>query len=345
MPHTSSHQPHRCLAALIAGTAIALTGCTSADGGVAVTADRTLAEASRHPLERPLYVDPESSPAQQARRWAADPARSGDRALIQRLAAQPMGVWLTDDASGPLRAARTARAADRRGRTPVFVAYNIPGRDCGLYSAGGAADGARYRRWVARVAAAIGARPAIVVLEPDAVSQAAAGTCGGQQAGARLGLLRDAVRALGRNPNTRVYLDAGNADWIPPRRMAPALRRAGIAQADGFAVNVSNFETTASSTAYGERLSRLVGGKPFVVDTSRNGNGPYADGSSEDWCNPPGRALGRTPTTVTGRRLVDAYLWVKIPGESDGTCRGGPPAGAWWPEYALGLISAAESRP
>ena len=345
MPHHSSPQLHRCLAALVVVTALALTGCTSADSGVAVTTERATTGASTDPLERPLYVDPDSSPARQVRAWATAPARAGDRALIARIAAQPMGVWLTNDADGPRRAARVSRAADRRGQTPVFVAYNIPGRDCGLYSAGGAADGDRYRRWVTRVAAAIGRRPAIVVLEPDAASQAAAGACGGQQASVRLGLLRDAVRILGAGPNTRVYLDAGNADWMPPRRMAPALRRAGIAQADGFAVNVSNFETTAASTAYGERLSRLVGGKRFVIDTSRNGNGPYADGTSEDWCNPPGRALGSAPTTDTGRRLVDAHLWVKIPGESDGTCRGGPPAGTWWPEYALGLISAAEARP
>jgi endoglucanase len=36
---------------------------------------------------------------------------------------------------------------------------------------------------------------------------------------------------------------------------------------------------------------------------------------------------------------VDAYLWVKQPGASDGTCRAGaPPAGHWWPEYALQLV-------
>ena len=39
---------------------------------------------------------------------------------------------------------------------------------------------------------------------------------------------------------------------------------------------------------------------------------------------------------------MDAYLWVKTPGESDGTCNGGPRAGQWWPEYALGLSRTAE---
>ena len=78
---------------------------------------------------------------------------------------------------------------------------------------------------------------------------------------------------------------------------------------------------------------------PFVVDTSRNGNGPYpgdtVDGAPS-WCNPPGRALGEPPTDNPGLPRVDALLWIKYPGESDGSCRPGEPeVGAWWPEYAL----------
>lgn len=101
----------------------------------------------------------------------------------------------------------------------------------------------------------------------------------------------------------------------------------------------------------------------FVVDTSRNGLGPwdwaaagYSDsGSAQDWCNPPDRGLGIKPTTHTGSDLVDAYLWIKIPGESDGQCfRDGslgaldpergmldPPAGAWFREQARELIDLA----
>ena len=51
------------------------------------------------------------------------------------------------------------------------------------------------------------------------------------------------------------------------------------------------------------------------------------DGSKGSW----------DPTTDTGQGLVDAYLWVKEPGTSDGTCRGGPAAGQWRPQYALEL--------
>ncbi|SCF71261.1 endoglucanase, partial [Streptomyces sp. MnatMP-M27] len=71
---------------------------------------------------------------------------------------------------------------------------------------------------------------------------------------------------------------------------------------------------------------------------SRNGNGP-APGKNDPqaWCNPKGRALGETPTVATGDKAIDAYLWIKRPGESDGTCKGGPTAGRWWPRYALDL--------
>jgi endoglucanase len=99
----------------------------------------------------------------------------------------------------------------------------------------------------------------------------------------------------------------------------------------------------------------------FVVDTSRNGLGPWLppadhpDGDPQDWCNPPDRALGLRPTADTGDPLLDAYLWVKTPGESDGQCnrwapagspdpvRGmmDPPAGAWFPEQALELAQLA----
>jgi endoglucanase len=80
-------------------------------------------------------------------------------------------------------------------------------------------------------------------------------------------------------------------------------------------------------------VSARVGGKHYVIDTSRNGLG----GIPGEWCNVPGQALGQLPTTRTGRALADAYLWVKYPGESDGTCNGGPRSGQWWGEYALGL--------
>ncbi|MFJ7303221.1 glycoside hydrolase family 6 protein [Streptomyces sp. NPDC099088] len=70
---------------------------------------------------------------------------------------------------GPaVRAATTAVA--RQDRAALFVACNIPHRDCGRYSAGGAADAEAYRRWIGQVADALAGSRALVVLEPDAIA-------------------------------------------------------------------------------------------------------------------------------------------------------------------------------
>ena len=120
--------------------------------------------------------------------------------------------------------------------------------------------------------------------------------------------------------------------------MANRLSKANVSVARGFSLNVSNFERTSNSIDYGKDLASRVGNKHFIIDTARNGLGPSPD---NQWCNPPGRALGEKPGAATADPLVDAYLWVKPPGESDGSCNGGPSAGQWWPEYALGLAQRA----
>jgi endoglucanase len=136
-----------------------------------------------------------------------------------------------------------------------------------------------------------------------------------------------------------VYIDAGHARWRSAASMAVRLRRAGVARARGFSLNVASFDSTRTEIRYGAAIARrLRTHTHFVIDTSRNGKGP-APGAG--WCNPPGRGLGAAPTRRTGKPLVDAFLWIKRPGESDGQCNGGPGAGSWWPDYALGLARNA----
>jgi endoglucanase len=217
----------------------------------------------------------------------------------------------------------------------VFVAYNIPNRDCASYSTGGSTSGDAYRRWIRDFADGVGGKRAIVILEPDALAGMDCLNAPAREE--RVALIREGVQAL-KAQGASVYIDAGNAQWHPPAEMAKRLQQAGIAMAEGFALNVSNVQATSLDVAYGERLSRLVGGKHFIIDTSRNGI-PGTD--PRQWCNPRGRALGVAPTTNTGHPLIDAFLWVKPPGESDGTCGGGPPAGSWWSAYALELSRLA----
>lgn len=279
--------------------------------------------AQAAPDDTAFYVDPGTQAAS-----AAETATGADRDAALRIAGTPQAMWVVD---GSDAAAARAQVADYTARaqaadaTGVLVVYAIPGRDCGAYSAGGAVE-QDYRDWVAEVAAGVVGHP-WVVLEPDALAQL--GDCDGQ--GDRVGMLRDAARLLDE-AGARVYLDAGHPAWLSAQEAADRVRQVGLDHLAGFALNVSNYRTTAESREYGEQVSALTGGARFVVDTSRNGNGP-----GDDWCNPPGRALGEAPRLVDDGTALDALLWVKAPGESDGTCRGGPAAGEWWPEAAREL--------
>jgi endoglucanase len=282
---------------------------------------------------RRLYVDPGSLARRQADQWQR--SRPADAAAMRAIAAQPQAVWL-GDWTRDVRGEVDSRLSGAGNALVVLVAYDIPHRDCGLYSAGGARDGDAYRRWIIGLAQGLRRRPAAVIVEPDALPSMDCLPLRMQDE--RFVLIREAVQTL-KAGGAYVYVDAGNANWKQPAEMAGRLRKGGIDLADGFSLNVSNFHSTAANVAYGTQLSRLVGGKHFVIDTSRNGAGAAVQ---PNWCNAPGQALGHAPTAQTGNALVDAFLWVKTPGESDGTCNGGPRAGSWWAEYALELSKAAE---
>ncbi|MFI1537611.1 glycoside hydrolase family 6 protein [Streptomyces anandii] len=324
------------------GAVLLAAGCSAADGAGGHHGGTGAAAITQQPKEAdPFWVNPDSRAARQVAAYVKE-GRGAEAAQIRKIAEQPTGEWI-----GPENPEREARgfteAAERAGRTALLVLYNIPHRDCGQYSQGGAADGDAYRAWIDGVARGIGDRPAIVVLEPDAVLHLVDGCTEDAFEEERYDLLSGAVDRLKSLRNTKVYVDAGNAGWGHPDEIHEPLERAGVGRADGFAVNVSNFYSTGESLAYGRRLSAKVGGKHFVVDTSRNGNGPYTGGDPDErWCNPPGRALGEHPTARTADPLADAYLWVKRPGESDGTCKGGPKAGDWWADYALKLARASD---
>ncbi|MFC9132991.1 glycoside hydrolase family 6 protein [Streptomyces sp. NPDC057099] len=332
----------RRMSAVVLGAALLITGCSSSDGGDESDGGADAgAGITQQPKEKaPFWVNPDGTAAQQVAALVKS-GKKQEAEQIRKIAEQPVAEWVGPDNPKEQTQGFT-EAADKAGRTALLVLYNIPHRDCGQYSQGGAADGNAYRDWLDGVAAGIGDRSATVILEPDALLHLVDGCTPEQFHEERYDLLKGAVAKLKSLKNTKVYLDAGNAGWGHPDQIFEPLNRAGIEQADGFSVNVSNFYATDKSIAYGKQLSAKVGGKHFVIDTSRNGKGPYTQGNPDErWCNPPGRALGETPTTKTADPLVDAYLWVKRPGESDGECKGGPKAGQWWSDYALKLTKAS----
>jgi len=364
-----------------------------------------------------------------------------DAALVGDLVDTPSAVWFTEGTPHGVQQAvkNTVKLAQAKDTVPVLVAYYLPFRDCAQYSAGGATSVEEYAAWIDGFAAGIGDAEAIVILEPDGLgiipwynpfadrdtwvtnpnyewcqpAEADPDTA----AADRFAMLRHAVSALKANPGTRVYLDGTHSGWLGAGDAADRLLQAGVSDADGFFLNVSNYQAQERLEKYGSWIAKCIwfadpesgswgaghadwcgsqyhpanpddfsswaltdawyagnvesqtwvpypgdeGLKRMVIDTSRNGVGPWTPTASypdpQDWCNPPDRGLGLLPTADTGKTLIDAYLWVKIPGESDGECARGlgaagstidpewgiidPAAGAWFPAMALDLVRNA----
>jgi endoglucanase len=165
---------------------------------------------------------------------------------------------------------------------PIIVLYNIPNRDLGHHSRGGAGNRERYLEYIKRVAKGIGDSSPIVIYEPDALPHSTLLSKSDQRW--RLSLMKESLEYLTDKWSKKICM----------------LRRQDY----------------------------------YVIDTSRNGQGNF----SNDWCNPPDRGLGIPPTCNTKHRKCDAYLWIKVPGESDGKCNGGPRAGKFWGEQAETLV-------
>jgi endoglucanase len=332
----------RLLVACVLATLATLTACSSSDGSGSDPGSPDTsrdAQAVSPYADHDQFADPNSKAAQAAASAKAD--GDGDSEdVFSRLAGTPQGIWLTPEeypvgSVGPF-VAQAVAAADKTGQVPTFVVYGVPDRDCtGQHSAGGLpAD--QYGPWVGEIADAAGAGGDVAaVVEPDGLSSLL--ECGDRDE--RVGLIADASHRLA-DAGVTTYIDGGHSHWNEPAELAPLLEDAGVADVRGFSSNVSNFQSDEDEQAYGEELSALLDGAHYIVDTGRNGFG-----ATKDWCNPPGRAFGTEPRAASGAGSeaahLDAYVWVKPPGESDGECGGGPPAGQFWADRALELAAAS----
>lgn len=309
-----------------------LAALAAAAGAVGLTAATALLLSPTASAQgESLWTNPDT----QAAEWVAENPGDSKTALIdERVAQTPAGNWFTQhEPVGGIEAqvADVVSAAAADGETPIMVVYNIPDRDCGGHSGGGAPSHEAYRDWIDRFASALSG-PAYVIIEPDTLPHDCADPAERDQS------LVHAVRTLkAASPEAHVYLDIGHSAWLEPGEAADRLQAAGLQDADGFALNTSNYRTTEESTDYAHQIQDIVGSdKGAVIDTSRNGNGPLDD----EWCDPEGRAIGDHPTASTGVDGIDAYLWVKLPGEADG-CAGS--AGQFIPDLAYAMAEAAGS--
>jgi endoglucanase len=383
-------------AGTVAGSwpAAASTAASTSAASAASAGQRGLGPGTR------LFVPPPSDGAPQQ---VLKLLKSGDRkdaALITEMEATPRAVWFTSGTPAQVRqqVRQTMAEAAVERAVPVLVAYDVPGRDCAQYSAGGALSQTDYQAWISGLAQGIGTGRAAVILEPDALGNLPS-NCGLPASSypftdaERIAELQYAVGALEHDPGVSVYLDGTHSAWQSVGTMTQRLLEAGVQQAQGFFVNVSNYQPTAELLDYGtwisdciamvtdtsnafynnpagcgsqyypatqsdfstwglttqwyaQNMGDAVATTHFVVDTSRNGHGPnnmqaytsapYDQPASVistlaggNWCNPPGSGLGLRPTASTGAPLLDAYLWVKTPGQSDGQCDSAGGARAW----------------
>jgi endoglucanase len=240
------------------------------------------------------------------------------------------------------------KTADR-GSIPVFTTYFLHASlgGCGTPAEVQAA-GPDFRRRVDEMAQATGNRPAVFLLEVDAIGSS---KCFRREGS--LGLweayLRYEVQRISSLPHTVVYLEAGYSDANSARYTARVLNASGVRQIRGFYTNDTHSNWTIDEIRWGMKVSRLTHGAHFIVNTATNGRGPLRPHNrvrygNEILCNPPARGIGPLPTTTTGFAKVDAFLWTGPPGNSSGHCHGGTAAGTFWAKRALGLAARAQSK-
>lgn len=363
-----------------------------------------------------------------------------DAALIAKEVATPQATWFTKGTPAQVKQSvhTTALASSLTKTVPTLVVYNVPGRDCSQYSSGGAGSDAAYHSWVSGFASGlVRNQRVIVIVEPDGLANLPSdcpAAYPGQDVDAltagRIADIKYASQVITQSdPQALVYLDAGHSAWHSVGDITTRLEQAGVANVQGFSLDVSNYQFTPNLEEYGNWVSECIAyttsvvvgdvgncgdqywsGGPannwtgvalnpngqwsatatdptfntagidsryasilgsaqpsthYVLDTSRNGKGPWTPAASTNypdpqvWCNPPGRGLGARPQSdpaPTTYPLLDAFLWVKTPGQSDGQCNRGitgstsdpewggivdPAAGDWFPQQALQLAQNA----
>lgn len=268
--------------------------------------------------------------------------------LVAKLGSYPNCDWVGEYGGKPGEA--IDRMLDRSGDAlRVFVLYAIPDRDLGAFSSGGMADAAQYRAWIDDIARNVRGRLCLAVAEVDALAMAA-GDMSPEGQALRCELIAYAVDKL-TDAGMRVYVDAGDAGWEPASKMAPLLLKAGVERAAGVGLNFAHTEVLSDEVIFLQRLRKATGipNLRAIIDTSRSGRGRIrrcpGETSQSTWCNPADRGVGERPTLRPGASLVnagvDALVWGKRPGSSDGPCRGGPKAGAMWDSYAVELARNA----
>ncbi|EAU82203.1 cellobiohydrolase [Coprinopsis cinerea okayama7 len=256
----------------------------------------------------------------------------------------------------------------------------------------------KYKKFVDDVAAELSTREArelefVVVLEPDSlgnlVTNMGIPKCAGAAQAYRDGTSY-AIAKLQRE-NIAIYLDAAHGGWLGwDDNLAPSAKifaevLEGAQEINpkskvrGLAINVSNYNQYISNPRenytewsnswdeyhYVNSLAPHLeeAGYPanFIVDQGRAGKGGIRTEWGQ-WCNIRGAGFGIRPTAdqrILNNTNVDAIVWVKPGGESDGTsdetaerfdemCASpvahvpAPEAGEWFNDFVVNLVKNAD---
>jgi endoglucanase len=268
-------------------------GLRYGEGPISPEEGSTASGASRAPVK--FFINPNSGAA----KWLKENAGSPDAKYMQMIADNMHAIWL-GSWNRRIAAAATNMLKQHaaQGALPVFVLYNIPGRDNGGYSAGGEGSPEAYYEWISGFASALGDSEAIVILEPDALALSIEIT-EEQNRAMRYTLVNTALDILKKQPKAKVYLDAGHPGWRPADEMAGLLAKGGVGRADGFFVNVSNFPQWQGRARQSRRVLQSQRGRagPFPNRRDRRaalrralvGQGPGRVGRPLQWwprCRP-----------------------------------------------------------
>lgn len=302
----------------------------------------------------------------------------------------------TNNLQGWLDEAKKQQDSSGKPTVTVVVVYDLPNRDCAAAASGGelkvAQNGeARYmNEFIDPISAQFKAhpdQPIVVLLEPDSLGNLATNMSLPMCQEAKHAYKAGVVYAIKKFalPNVSVYLDAAHSGWLgwdDNRAKIAKIFKSVLSEAGGpemirgFATNTSNYTSLSNrdgaileptnpcpnELTYVKTLGKtlqMYGFKDphFIIDTSRNGKGQIRKAWG-NWCNIRGAGLGERPRADPAPG-IDAYFWVKPPGESDGVsdptaprydemCGGpdaakdAPQAGQWFESYFMDLFRNAK---
>lgn len=316
------------VAAALVATALVTTLTTSTD---AAPARPTASSATDNPLTAVPWGIYRGHAESAYAAWSR--STGTNRTLLGKIALRPrmiwIGHWMT---TASLPAAIGNRIHDFQRDDPdglvQLATFRTYTRGEGQLKAPlSAAAQASYKAWYRQLAASIGTAHAVVVLEPDLPL-----AWKGWRPGVRFALVRYAAQVLSAQPNTTVYLDAGDADWLTPAKATQMLLLSGVQYARGFALGATHYSSVDGNRAYGEGIvaalaQQGVPGRHFVIDTADNGRPftwgqfhvkhPHGDFNNANVCRTTTEircdTLGLPPTPVTDGTSVDGYLWFGRP--------------------------------